>query len=247
MPDTTHEDPRSRSARSRPRLDLPRDRHPPQAPAGALVPAPDGHAAPLRARPLAARARLRRASSRRSSPRSWSRRSCATATWAWEASFEEAQAERRVRLPRDRAAVRPLRAVRRALAASRPAADRLLALPGDRRRADLRAGQRRAVLELLHLLRDAVLRGSRSSSALRWLYERVTGVLLRAAGYRRRAVLVGSGKHIEDVHHALVDEVHAPVDMIGFISLTPRPTTACARSAGSRTCPRCSITTACRR
>src|SRR5215204_4415025 len=60
-------------------------------------------------------------------------------------------------------------------------------------------------------------------SSIRWAYERVTGWLLRAAGYRRRAVLVGSGKHIEEVHHALVDEVHAPVDMIGFISLTPRP------------------------
>ena len=55
------------------------------------------------------------------------------------------------------------------------------------------------------------------------LYERITGVLLRAAGYRRRAVLVGSGKHIEDVAHALTDEVHAPVEMVGFISLTPRP------------------------
>ncbi|MGH2970040.1 MAG: sugar transferase [Solirubrobacteraceae bacterium] len=55
------------------------------------------------------------------------------------------------------------------------------------------------------------------------LYERVTGALLRAAGYRRRAVLVGSGKHIEDVAHALTDEVHAPVEMVGFISLTPRP------------------------
>src|SRR5919197_2097731 len=60
-------------------------------------------------------------------------------------------------------------------------------------------------------------------SSGRWLYEQVTGVLLRAAGYRRRALLVGSGKHIEDVHSALVDEVHAPVDMIGFISLEPRP------------------------
>src|SRR4051794_23555682 len=56
-----------------------------------------------------------------------------------------------------------------------------------------------------------------------WAYERVTGVLLRAAGYRRRAVLVGSGRHIEDVAHALTDEVHAPVEMVGFISLTPRP------------------------
>ncbi len=60
-------------------------------------------------------------------------------------------------------------------------------------------------------------------STIRWGYEKITGVLLRAAGYRRRAVLVGSGKHIEDVHTALVDEVHAPVDMIGFISLEPRP------------------------
>jgi exopolysaccharide biosynthesis polyprenyl glycosylphosphotransferase len=58
---------------------------------------------------------------------------------------------------------------------------------------------------------------------LRWAYESVTGVLLRAAGYRRRAVLVGSGHHIEDVAHALTDEVHAPVEMVGFISLTPRP------------------------
>ncbi len=59
--------------------------------------------------------------------------------------------------------------------------------------------------------------------SLRWLYELVTGVLLRAAGYRRRAVLVGTGKHIEDVAHALADEVHAPVEMLGFISLQPRP------------------------
>jgi exopolysaccharide biosynthesis polyprenyl glycosylphosphotransferase len=57
----------------------------------------------------------------------------------------------------------------------------------------------------------------------RWAYEKVTGVLLRAAGYRRRAVLVGSGRHIEDVAHALTNEVHAPVEMVGFISLTPRP------------------------
>ncbi len=59
--------------------------------------------------------------------------------------------------------------------------------------------------------------------SIRWVYEQVTGLVLRAAGYRRRAVLVGSGKHIEDVAHALVDEVHAPVEMVGFISLTPRP------------------------
>jgi exopolysaccharide biosynthesis polyprenyl glycosylphosphotransferase len=59
--------------------------------------------------------------------------------------------------------------------------------------------------------------------SLRWAYEKVTGALLRAAGYRRRAVLVGSGKHIEEVAHALGDEVHAPVEMVGFVSLAPRP------------------------
>src|SRR3954464_15873939 len=59
--------------------------------------------------------------------------------------------------------------------------------------------------------------------ALGWVYEACTGGILRAAGHRRRAVLVGSGKHIEDVAHALGGEVHAPVEMVGFISLTPRP------------------------
>jgi exopolysaccharide biosynthesis polyprenyl glycosylphosphotransferase len=59
--------------------------------------------------------------------------------------------------------------------------------------------------------------------SLRWLYEQVTGLLLRAAGYRRRAILVGTGRHIEDVAHALGDEVHAPVEMVGFLSLHPRP------------------------
>lgn len=57
----------------------------------------------------------------------------------------------------------------------------------------------------------------------RWVYELATGALLRAAGYRRRAVLVGTGHHIEEVAHALRDEVHVPIEMVGFISLTPRP------------------------
>jgi exopolysaccharide biosynthesis polyprenyl glycosylphosphotransferase len=58
---------------------------------------------------------------------------------------------------------------------------------------------------------------------LRWGYEALTGWLLRLAGYRRRAILVGTGKHIEDVADALHDEVHAPFEMVGFISLKPRP------------------------
>ena len=40
-------------------------------------------------------------------------------------------------------------------------------------------------------------------STFRFAYERATGLLLRAAGYQRRAVLVGTGEHIEDVAHAL--------------------------------------------
>jgi exopolysaccharide biosynthesis polyprenyl glycosylphosphotransferase len=60
-------------------------------------------------------------------------------------------------------------------------------------------------------------------SLLRRTYESITGVLLRAAGYQRRAVLVGTGHHIEAVGHALRDAAHPTVKVVGFISLTPRP------------------------
>ena len=60
-------------------------------------------------------------------------------------------------------------------------------------------------------------------STFRFGYEKLTGVLLRAAGYRRRAILIGSGKQIEAVAHALMDGSHTPVNVVGFISLTPRP------------------------
>src|SRR5205085_1229406 len=57
-------------------------------------------------------------------------------------------------------------------------------------------------------------------SRFRWLVERVTGALLRMGGYHRRAVLVGTGAHIEAVAHALKgSEIHA----VGFVSLVPRP------------------------
>jgi exopolysaccharide biosynthesis polyprenyl glycosylphosphotransferase len=52
-------------------------------------------------------------------------------------------------------------------------------------------------------------------------FERVTAVLLRAAGYQRRAVLVGSGGHIVDVAHALADVPHAPIEVVGFLSSKP--------------------------
>ena len=60
-------------------------------------------------------------------------------------------------------------------------------------------------------------------SLLRLSYEKFTGALLRLAGYHRRAVLVGSGEHIEAVGSALRDAAQPTVKVIGFISLTPRP------------------------
>jgi exopolysaccharide biosynthesis polyprenyl glycosylphosphotransferase len=56
-------------------------------------------------------------------------------------------------------------------------------------------------------------------SGLRLAFERLSGVLLRAAGYTRRAVLVGSGDHIDGVAHALAG---SEVEPVGFVSLTPR-------------------------
>jgi exopolysaccharide biosynthesis polyprenyl glycosylphosphotransferase len=55
-------------------------------------------------------------------------------------------------------------------------------------------------------------------SLLRAGYEWLTGAMLRAAGYRRRAVLVGTGKHIGDVAHALGDAPHSPLEVVGFLS-----------------------------
>jgi exopolysaccharide biosynthesis polyprenyl glycosylphosphotransferase len=57
-------------------------------------------------------------------------------------------------------------------------------------------------------------------STFRWLFEKLTGAILRMGGYHRRAILVGSGAHIEAVAHALRgSEIHA----VGFVSLLPRP------------------------
>ncbi|MHB1537797.1 MAG: sugar transferase [Solirubrobacteraceae bacterium] len=55
---------------------------------------------------------------------------------------------------------------------------------------------------------------------LRGGYEQLTGVLLRAAGYRRRAALVGSGSHIADVAEALRDSLRSPsrIEIVGFLS-----------------------------
>jgi exopolysaccharide biosynthesis polyprenyl glycosylphosphotransferase len=60
-------------------------------------------------------------------------------------------------------------------------------------------------------------------AALREIHLRLTGRVLEQAGYRRRAVLVGSGKHIEEVARALAERARAQVQILGYISLTPRP------------------------
>jgi exopolysaccharide biosynthesis polyprenyl glycosylphosphotransferase len=69
-------------------------------------------------------------------------------------------------------------------------------------------------------------------SSMRAGYEWLTGVILRAAGYRRRAVLVGTGKHIRDVAHALGDDTHSPIEVVGFLSLKELPANG-LRSLGS--------------
>jgi exopolysaccharide biosynthesis polyprenyl glycosylphosphotransferase len=58
-------------------------------------------------------------------------------------------------------------------------------------------------------------------SAFRWAFERISGAMLRAAGYRRRAVLVGSGANIEAVAHALRDS--SEIEPFGYVSLNSFP------------------------
>jgi exopolysaccharide biosynthesis polyprenyl glycosylphosphotransferase len=60
-------------------------------------------------------------------------------------------------------------------------------------------------------------------SLFRWMFDRVSGAALRAAGYRRRAVIVGKGDQIDAVAHALGGGSDPPLDPVGFVSLTPRP------------------------
>jgi exopolysaccharide biosynthesis polyprenyl glycosylphosphotransferase len=58
-------------------------------------------------------------------------------------------------------------------------------------------------------------------TTLRQLHLHVTGWLLTKAGYERRALLVGSGKHIEAVAQALENRSHTRVQIVGYVSLEP--------------------------
>ena len=60
-------------------------------------------------------------------------------------------------------------------------------------------------------------------AGLRWIFDRVSGAILAASGYRRRAVVVGTGPQIEAVAHALSGGVNPQLEPVGFVSLTPLP------------------------
>jgi exopolysaccharide biosynthesis polyprenyl glycosylphosphotransferase len=60
-------------------------------------------------------------------------------------------------------------------------------------------------------------------SLLRLGYERASTGIMRAAGFRRRTLLVGTDEHIDAVAHALSEEHRDPVELVGYLSLTPRP------------------------
>jgi exopolysaccharide biosynthesis polyprenyl glycosylphosphotransferase len=57
----------------------------------------------------------------------------------------------------------------------------------------------------------------------RYAYEAATAAVLRAAGYRRRAVLVGTGEHVDAVAHALMSSPESRVNVMGSVSLAERP------------------------
>jgi exopolysaccharide biosynthesis polyprenyl glycosylphosphotransferase len=58
-------------------------------------------------------------------------------------------------------------------------------------------------------------------SSARWAFERLSGAVLRAAGYRRRAVLVGSGGNIQAVADALRDS--RTIEPYAFVARAPAP------------------------
>ncbi|MGH2850912.1 MAG: sugar transferase, partial [Solirubrobacteraceae bacterium] len=54
----------------------------------------------------------------------------------------------------------------------------------------------------------------------RYLYEAVSGGLLRAAGYRRRALIVGSAEHVEAVRKALSTGSQPSVEVVDTVALS---------------------------
>src|SRR5579875_1384376 len=74
-------------------------------------------------------------------------------------------------------------------------------------------------------------------AGLRHLYARASGAVLRAAGYRRRAVLVGRGEQIAEVARALQESARtrtttSPVEVVGYVTLEPMPPLRAVRCLG---------------
>ena len=160
----------------------------------------------------------RSASTRRSS------RACAKAAvrddWDLDGSAEQAYHYVDLRVRHHRAAVRALGPLRQPLGAARPARHRRVALLGDGRDADLRRGRRPGVLQLLHLLRLAAVRVV-IVSALRWVYD-----LLRAcccAPPATTAARCSSAPATTSTPSATRCADTPSIEVVGFISLTPRP------------------------
>ncbi|MGZ4173730.1 MAG: nucleoside-diphosphate sugar epimerase/dehydratase, partial [Solirubrobacteraceae bacterium] len=78
--------------------------------------------------------------------------------------------------------------------------------------------------ESYYLFYGSLFFGTVYLASLRYLHIRLTGWLLERAGYRRRALVVGSGKHIDAIAHGLAGRTRTPVEVVGYISLTPRET-----------------------
>ena len=161
---------------------------------------------------VAAGARLRSRSSWRSSPPSCSRRSSRDDARHVGRAPPRPRTTCRVRVPRHGAAVRPLRALRRARAAAGPVADRRVALPGHGRDAALRDRQRPASSRATTSSTGRSSSRSSTSSTFRWAYERVTGAppargrlpapggprrLRRAHRGRRARAVLGRGRRAD--------------------------------------------------
>ena len=126
------------------------------------------------------------------------------------------------------------RAVRRPRRAPGAVAHRLLAVPGHGRVA-LFAVVNGEEFSSYYIFYGSLFFAVAYVATLRFAYERHRR-LLRAAGYQRRAVLVGTGEHIEDVAHALAAGRRGPHQRHRLRLAARRgPTTACARWARWRT------------
>ena len=130
--------------------------------------------------------------------------------------------------------------------AARAGEDRLLAVPGHARSRCSSRSPTATRSRRYYIFYGSLFFAVAYVSLLRPGYDRVTGrVLLRMAGYQRRAVLVGTGQHIEAVGHALRDAGASDVQRrrLHLADAASRQRAA-SRSAGWRTSTRSSGATA---